>query len=193
MDNCYTHFEKMRLEALKSGIKLHVVSAFRSYNRQMEIWNRKYTDFTKQGLSPTASIFKIVEYSTLPGTSRHHWGTDIDLIDAAVKAPSNVLHADHFHGIGVFCKMKEWMNENAEKFGFYEVYTDLPARKGFKYEPWHFSFAPLSIPMLNAYLKLDIKSLIAQAQLNGKEYFDESFIENYINHHILDINPILLP
>ena len=29
-----------------------------------------------------AAIDKIIEYSTLPGTSRHHWGTDIDIIDA---------------------------------------------------------------------------------------------------------------
>jgi LAS superfamily LD-carboxypeptidase LdcB len=193
MDNAFDAFQKMSAEALKSGIKLQVVSGYRDFNRQMQIWNRKYNEFTQQGLSPRAAIDKIVEYSTIPGTSRHHWGTDIDLIDGAVPAPQSVLQEEHFHGLGVFCKMKEWMNENAEKFGFYEVYTDNHHRKGFKYEPWHFSYKPLSIPMLQAYMKLDVRTMIENTNINGRQHLSSQFIEDYINNHILDINPILLP
>jgi LAS superfamily LD-carboxypeptidase LdcB len=79
-------FEEMQKEARKAGIELEIVSAYRSYERQQRIWNRKYTSNAKQGLSPEKNIQKIIEYSTLPGTSRHHWGTDVDLIDGS-KAP----------------------------------------------------------------------------------------------------------
>ncbi len=193
IDTAYDTFQKMKNEALKSGIQLEVVSAYRSFNRQKEIWNRKYSTFTSQGLSPIGAINKIIEYSTIPGTSRHHWGTDIDLIDSAVQRPNNVLLEKHYIDEGVFCRMKEWMDQNASKFDFYEVYTNTPGRKGFKYEPWHFSYAPLSKPMLKTYLNIDILALIKNLNIQGSTHFSNQFIEDYIKNHILDIHPILLP
>ena len=32
-------------------------------------------------LEPKKAISEIIRFSTVPGTSRHHWGTDIDIID----------------------------------------------------------------------------------------------------------------
>ncbi|MEZ4778425.1 MAG: M15 family metallopeptidase [Flavobacteriaceae bacterium] len=184
--------QKMKAEAAKENINIEVVSAYRSFQRQMEIFEGKYITFTSEGLSPIQSIEKIIEYSTIPGTSRHHWGTDLDLIDGNAKRPENVLVASHFHGNGPFCKMKEWMNQHAESFGFYEVYTDNPNRKGFKYEPWHFSYAPVSIPMLQAYKKLKLKEILSEEKVKGSEHFTEAFIEKYRTENILDINPKLL-
>ncbi len=67
-------FEKMKKAALLVGIDIKVVSGFRSYERQRAIWNGKYKANRQAGLSPEENIQKIIEYSTLPGTSRHHWG-----------------------------------------------------------------------------------------------------------------------
>lgn len=185
-------FERMAEAARESGIKIEVVSAFRSFERQKQIFEGKYKRFTGQGLSPEEAITKIIEYSTIPGTSRHHWGTDIDLIDANPPRPEAVLEARHFHGEGPFCKFKEWMNEHAEKFGFYEVYTDLPDRRGFKYEPWHFSYAPVSIDLLKAYRQLDIKQIMLEEEVLGATFFTDDFIEKYKQENVLDINPALL-
>jgi LAS superfamily LD-carboxypeptidase LdcB len=188
-----TAFEKMRLAAAEEGIAIEVVSAFRSFQRQKEIFEGKYARFTAQGLSPLAAIKKIIEYSTIPGTSRHHWGTDLDLIDAnAQPRPESVLQAKHFHGKGVYCRLKEWLDRNANQFGFYEVYTDNANRKGFKYEPWHMSYAPVSKPMLEAYKKLDVQQILKEEQIKGAEYFSDEFIRSYRSEHILDINPQLL-
>ena len=74
-------FVAMREAALEEGIEIEIVSAYRSYERQKFIWNRKFYSNAKKGISPMENINKIIEYSTLPGTSRHHWGTDIDIID----------------------------------------------------------------------------------------------------------------
>lgn len=185
-------FDKMCEAASKSGFKIEVVSAFRSFQRQKQIFEGKYKRFTAQGLKPEDAIAKIIEYSTIPGTSRHHWGTDIDLIDGNATRPESVLQARHFHGEGPFCKFKEWMNEHAESFGFYEVYTDLPERKGFKYEPWHFSYAPVSIGLLKAYRELDIKQIMLEEDVLGATYFTDNFIEQYKLENVLDINPDLL-
>ncbi len=180
-------------EAAKSeGINIEVVSAYRSFQRQKEIFEAKYNLFTSQGDSPTEAIERIIEYSTIPGTSRHHWGTDLDLIDASAPRPKSVLQADHFHGKGPFCKFKEWMDKHAESFGFYEVYTNNAQRKGFAYEPWHFSYAPVSKPMLTAYKKLDVKAILTEEKILGHEHFTDDFIAKYRKENILDINPSLL-
>jgi LAS superfamily LD-carboxypeptidase LdcB len=185
-------FLKMKTAAEKEGFAIEVVSSYRSFDRQREIFERKYTQFTKQGLSPEQAINKIIEYSTIPGTSRHHWGTDIDIIDANAPRPKSVLQEKNFYGNGPFCKMKEWLNMHAEKFGFFEVYTNNKNRKGFEYEPWHFSYAPVSIPMLKAYKELDVKAIIQAEKIKGSDYFSNEFIAKYRRENILDINPKLL-
>ncbi|MBT8303062.1 MAG: M15 family metallopeptidase [Bacteroidia bacterium] len=186
-------FLKMKSAAAESGIDIKVVSSYRNYAHQNRIWERKYRKFTKDGMSPIDAIKKIVEYSTIPGTSRHHWGTDIDIVDDAVKQPKNLLAADHFHDDGPFCKLKEWLDEHSETYGFYLVYTDNANRNGFKYEPWHLSYKALSIDYLAEYKKLDLLEMLQKEQLLGSEYFTKEFLESYISDNILDINPALLP
>ena len=82
--------------------------------------------------------------------------------------------------------------ENANSFGFYEVYTNDANRKGFKYEPWHFSYAPVSKPMLIEYKKLDVKKILQQENILGSEHFTDAFIGQYRKQNILDINTELL-
>ena len=92
---------------------------------------------------------------------------------------------------GIFFKVKQWMNSNSEKFGFYITYNNDPERKGFEHEPWHYSYAPVSKKMLALFLKSDLKKLIKKDEINGSEHFTEEFIEKYKNENILDINPNL--
>jgi len=188
----YDAFLKMKAAAAKDGIDMYVVSSYRSYAHQNRIWERKYKRYTKQGLAPMQVLKKIIEYSTIPGTSRHHWATDIDIIDKNSTYSGDVLVPKKFHGDGPFCKLREWMEKNANTFDFYIVYTDVNGRKGFNYEPWHYTYAPLSIPMLKEYRKLNIKEMLQEAKLMGSEHFTEEFINSYIKENILDINPVLL-
>ncbi|NER18618.1 M15 family metallopeptidase [Spongiivirga citrea] len=188
----YEAYMKMCKAALKDGIEIKAVSSYRNYDHQNRIWTRKYNRFTKEGLSPIRAIRKIVEYSTIPGTSRHHWGTDIDIIDGSKKVEGDVLVASKFHGNGPFCKLREWLDKHSLEFGFHTVYTSNANRKGFKYEPWHLSYAAISRPMLKQYRKLDVKSMLQQEKLIGSEHFTADFINQYINENILDINPELL-
>lgn len=186
--------DKMKKAAAKDNIKIEVVSAYRSFQRQKEIFEGKYQRFTGQGMTPEQAVEKIIEYSTIPGTSRHHWGTDLDLIDANAPRPTNVLVPENFHGNGPYCNFKTWLNNNSEKFGFFEVYTDNGNRKGFKYEPWHFSYAPVSIPMLKEYQqKIDVKKMLSEENIRGNEHFSDAFLSRYIQENIMDINPRLLP
>ncbi len=185
-------FFNMKKAAAKEGINLQVVSSYRSYAHQKRIWERKYKRFTKQGLSPIQAIEKIIQYSTIPGTSRHHWGTDLDIIDGNQKRPKSSLLQENFESKGVYYKQKIWMDKHAQSYGFYLVYTSELTRKGFKYEPWHYTYAPLSIPMLKAYKNIDIHQELQQSNVLGSQYFSEEFIKKYIFENILDINPSLV-
>ena len=74
--NTLIAFNKMYKAAKEDGIDIKIVSGFRDFERQMFIWNNKYKKYTTEyKLSPTKAIEEIIRFSTIPGTSRHHWGT----------------------------------------------------------------------------------------------------------------------
>ena len=187
----YESYERMRQAAAKEGIDIKVVSAHRSYNRQREIWNAKYKTLTLQGLPAKDVIQEIITYSTLPGTSRHHWGTDIDIIDNANPQSGDVLLAEKFYGDGPSSALRSWMNQNAADYGFLEVYTDHPNRKGFAHEPWHYTYHYLSKAYLEILTNHAISEIAKDEQLLGREFLDAEFFKNYTAENLLDINPIL--
>ena len=116
--------------------------------------------------------------------TRHYAGRSIEM--------DHVVVTDEHRNSGIGKKLMNYVYEYAAEFGFYETYTDNALRKGFAYEPWHFSYAPVSIPMLQAYKKLDLKQLVLEEKILGAEHFSEAFIERYRANNILDINPKLL-
>ena len=138
------------------------------------------------------AIEKIIEYSTIPGTSRHHWGTDLDIIDAEPPEEGDVLLPHKFHDNGPYNTLREWMETHAKDYGFFLPYNRDENRSGFKYEPWHYSFAPKSIPMLRQYLELDHAQLMLTADLNGAECLSQEFLNSYIKSHVMGIDPSLL-
>ena len=188
----YDAFINMKAEAKKSNIALKVVSSYRDFNHQKSIWERKYKSYISQGLTEENAIKKIIEYSTIPGTSRHHWGTDLDIVDGNVKQPKNILNPQNFEANASYGNFKNWMDANANNFGFFLVYTNEENRKGFKYEPWHYSYKPLAFQFLSDYRQLNLIEILQNENLLGSDYFSETFINNYLNEHILDINPDLL-
>ncbi len=186
-------FVAMQKGAQAEGFNIKMVSSYRSYARQKAIWERKYVKYTDQeGMEPLDAMAKIIEYSTIPGTSRHHWGTDIDIIDANAKVSGDVLVPSKFEEGGPFEGLKQWLDKCANDYGFYLVYTDNYFRKGFKYEPWHYSYAPISKPMLKQYRKLNLLKILSEADVLGAKHYTRAFLMDYIHHNILDINPELL-
>jgi len=186
-------FERMKAYASKAGFDILVVSSYRSFSDQKRIWNNKYDRFTKQGDSPQEAISRIIEYSTIPGTSRHHWGTDIDIVDGSKDVSGDRLLPGLFGDGKPYGEFKKWLNLNASNYGFKVVYTNQPGRKGFKYEPWHFSYEPLSKGYLKKYMKVGFNDFLKGLDIKGREHLTDSFINQYWTENMLDINPILKP
>lgn len=173
--------EKMKTAALKKGVRIDVVSAYRGFEHQNRLWERKFRKYKNQGLSTKQAVLKVTEYTAIPGTSRHHWGTEVDLRDYSKHNSPNLRSQKD-------SKYEKWMQENAHKFGFYLAYTDNKFRKGYKFESWHYSYREISKPLLIEYLKLDISKILKQEHILGNQIFTKKFIQEYINEHVLGIN-----
>lgn len=188
----YDAYQKMKLAAKNDGVDMRCVSGYRSFERQKLIWNRKYKRFTEiEKMTPEKSIHKIITYSTIPGTSRHHWGTDLDIVDNGVSVSAPLLDPKKYEEEGPYGALKKWMDAHANRFGFYLVYTNSSSRKGFYYEPWHYTYRPLSKSLLKQFMKSNIRSIIKNENIMGYEYMTDVFIEKYIQENILDINPLV--
>ena len=136
-------FERMRDAAQKDSVVLIVLSGARSFEQQKAIWERKWNNLQNQ--SPKEKALKILKYSSMPMSSRHHWGTDIDL---------NSLENDYFEK-GKGLKIYRWLIKNAAEYGFCQVYSDknVSGRTGYEMEKWHWSYMPFSRQLLERYNK----------------------------------------
>ncbi|MGV6846653.1 MAG: M15 family metallopeptidase, partial [Lutibacter sp.] len=163
------------------------VSAYRSFQRQKKIFESKYNRFTQQGLTPKDAIEKIIEYTTIPGTSRHHWGTEIDIVDANGKILKPSLQVKNYETNGVYNKLKIWMNANSERYGFYLVYTNNVNRAGFNYEPWHYTYHQISKKYLNYFINHCLFNL-KQNKIFGNQYLKPQFLKKYSQKYLKGIN-----
>lgn len=189
----YKEFNRMKMAAWNDGIGIRTISSYRSYADQKRIFERKFQAFTKEGDSGEDAIERIIEYSTLPGTSRHHWGTDIDIVQAGQTVDGDSLLEEHFEPGGAFRALKEWLDQNATDFDFYLVYTKDANRKGFNYEPWHLSYAPESVNLLKNYLRKKVINRVLAQKVIGYDHLSEDRLNRYQEEHLLGINPKLLP
>lgn len=142
--DAYEAFKQMHDAALNDGVKLTIISATRNFESQKGIWEAKWTgarlvddqDISKTISDPKQRALKILEYSSMPGSSRHHWGTDVDLND---------LNDAHFQS-GEGKKTYEWLRKHASEYGFCQPYSpkgpDRP--EGYNEEKWHWSYMPVS-------------------------------------------------
>jgi LAS superfamily LD-carboxypeptidase LdcB len=159
-------FLDLRAAASKSDIDLVAVSSFRDFEHQLLIWNDKFHGrrplldrdggvLDRSVMTEEQLVRAILLWSALPGASRHHWGTDIDVIDRAALAPGQrpQLVPAEYSAAGVFNRLAAWLPGHCEAYGFFLPYDR--DRGGVRPEPWHLSFAPVSSTALPA-LTIDL-------------------------------------
>ena len=173
-----TPFLSLRRAAAQAGFDLAPQSAYRDFDRQLRIWNAKFNGeaavndasgrpIAALALPPSERIDAILRWSALPGASRHHWGTDLDLIDRAAIPPGYrvQLIAQEYAPPGPFGPLAAWLEANAARFGFFRPYRGVLS--GVQPEPWHFSFAPLAEPARRALSVAELRDALRGAPLAG--------------------------
>lgn len=194
-----TDFTALQAAAKQHGFTLHIASAFRSFERQLMIWNNKYSGITAildkdetvidiNKISEKDKLYKVLHWSALPSASRHHWGTDIDVYDPTLlpKGQSLQLQKSEYLNDGYFSELTEWLSQNIQQFGFYRPYQkDLG---GVAQEPWHISYFPLAERFLSQ-LDLDlISNRIMSHSVLGKSLILEELPTIY-KQYIGNLNP----
>lgn len=167
-------FKKMYAAAEKDGISLKIISSTRNFERQKEIWEGKWARFATEQPDPKKRALKILEYSSMPGSSRHHWGTDIDLND---------LNNRTFEKGGVHQKTYDWLSAHAQEYGFCQPYT-AGRPSGYYEEKWHWSYTPLSKPLLEQY-----KNSLSDADIGGFKGADTAKEIEIVKNYVLGIAP----
>ena len=166
-------FDQMYNAAFKDGIKLVIISGTRSFNHQKYIWDRKWAK-NIQKMDSISAVKEIMKYSSMPSTSRHHWGTDVDL---------NSLENSSFEK-GEGKKIFDWLVANAFKYGFHMTYDNQEEtnRTGYKMEIWHWSYMPISKKFLiqfNEYIKCENISSFKGSKFACHQ--DVDVIKNFVN------------
>jgi LAS superfamily LD-carboxypeptidase LdcB len=176
-------FFQMREATKTDNIILKIVSGTRNFDAQKYIWEGKWNGTT---LADGKNIFKdfpnelerfneILKYSAVPGTSRHHWGIEIDINN------SDTRYYKTEKGMAEYT----WLVKNAPLFGFCQPYTLKGSARptGYYEEKWHWSYKPISKDLTNEY-----KQLIKEKDLVG--FLGDQYVvgQSLIDDYVLGIN-----
>lgn len=147
--------ELLKCEAASQGFTLMLASGYRNFERQCHIWNSKVAGtrplldihelpLDPTSLSPKALVFAILRWSALPGTSRHHWGTDFDIYEATALQDKRLeLSVAETQRDGIFYDFYTWLDQYlSQQTTFIRPYRYDTG--GVSPEPWHLSFSPLA-------------------------------------------------
>lgn len=184
----------LKSAAISAGFELEIASGFRSFDRQLSIWNRKFlgelsvkdtlnNKVDMSLLNDKEKTYAILLYSALPGTSRHHWGTDIDIY--APNLLPNDAHLElepwEYQESGYFYTLSNWLNNNAKSFGFYFPYKEY--KGGVAAEPWHLSHIKTSGKFSEALSLKALRQIITQSEIAGKSTILEN-LSSIMESHI---------
>ena len=179
----YAAFVEMHAAAAQDGVTLTIISAMRTFDHQRRIWENKWHG--RQILhgnirataidDPVERSLEILRFSAMPGTSRHHWGTDIDL---------NSLNNSYFES-GQGRRVYEWLQAHASSFGFCQPYTSHGAGRtaGYEEEKWHWSYKPVASQYLKAF-----RELVTIEDITGFDGWETAREIGVIERYVLDVN-----
>ena len=150
-------FQGLQQSAVKNGFNLQPASSFRDFARQQLIWNGKFSGERKVHddfgialelgqLDDWQKCLAILRWSALPGASRHHWGTEIDIFDPDLLPQGQTLQLEpwEYEKGGYFFELSEFLTENLPHFDFALPFMQMPKNKKIGREPWHISYLPLA-------------------------------------------------
>jgi LAS superfamily LD-carboxypeptidase LdcB len=173
-------FLAMKADAAGAGIDIAITSAFRDFEAQQRIWNLKWSGqralYDPDGnlrehasLAPEALMEAILCWSALPGASRHHWGSEIDVVDRAAMPEGyrvQLLPAEAAPG-GLFHPLHCWLDEHMARYGFFRPYRTYQG--GVHPEAWHLSYAPVSAVALQALTPELLAEAVQSSDMLGKD------------------------
>jgi LAS superfamily LD-carboxypeptidase LdcB len=195
-----TSFIALQSDARKRGFDIGILSGFRDFDLQLQVWNRKVNGqseilnahgepWDRTDASGQEIYEAITRWIAVPGSSRHHWGTDIDIFDRSSVTPDYKvrLEPSEFATTGPFGPFSKWLTnliENGKSHGFFRPYDIY--RGGVAVEPWHLSYGSVSSVYLDQFDLDTFRNAIQNSEVLLKKEILEN-IESYFNTHIKNV------
>jgi zinc D-Ala-D-Ala carboxypeptidase len=160
------------------NIPFIVVSATRNYVYQNSIWQRKWNALLPKLSDPQKIAKEILQYSSMPGTSRHHWGTDIDITSVS---------SEYFQYDPKGIILYKWLQENMPKYGFCQAFNE--GRKGgYQPEEWHWSYKPIASQYIAEYKAILEHYPNTITQVLDFIGHDKIELEKLVKEYVLTVN-----
>ncbi|GMQ47373.1 M15 family metallopeptidase [Vibrio sp. 10N] len=183
--------------AKEAGFELYLASGYRSFERQLAIWNNKMSGHTPildqnshpietKNMSDADKVQAILKWSALPGASRHHWGTDFDVYAGNLLPNNTRLQLEPWEYLeGHQREFFLWLSEQAPMHGFFFPYSkDLG---GVAMEPWHISHHQTSSACLAQFCCQQWRQVLQQSDILGREAI-LSELDSIYNQYVTNIN-----
>ena len=197
--NIVNDFVALQSAAASAGFDLCIASSFRDFNRQSAIWNAKFSNkrvvlnkaqqaVELNSLSDIEKCTAIMLYSALPGASRHHLGTDLDIFDKSAVSDDYELQLtpDEYQHGGPFAELSQWLDTHLAEFGFYRPYQhDLG---GVAPELWHISHIAQSEQLMRHLSVEVLHNCIKESDLLGKDAILTHLPDLY-ERFVLNVSP----
>lgn len=147
--------KQMLSEAGAEGLNLYICSAYRSYEKQREVFDLTMQEWIYQGYSPLNAYEETKKSVAVPGTSEHASGLALDITSAQYR------ELDEKQAETAESK---WLAQNSWKYGFILRYPPEKASvTGIIYEPWHYR-----------YVGKEAAKEITERGITLEEYLEES-------------------
>jgi len=195
---------QLLIAAKSDDIEISIISSYRSFERQLSIWNEKWQGyrqvFSRHGrplniaqMSDMEKYKAISLWSALPGLSRHHWGTDLDIFSASAISQGHKVELipEEFSTKGVCSELNNWLEKNLSKYGFFRPYLNY--QQGVSAEAWHISHISTSDQILKNYPFEQCLEMLNQSGIKSKPFICDKF-EHYKTQYFLNIcqAPVIL-
>ena len=143
---CVEALRELITAARAAGLTCELNSSYRDMDTQIYLWNRRYDDYISQGYSEEEAYRLTARRVAYPGTSEHHTGLAIDIVELV---KDGTLYA--------------WFNEHAWEYGFTVRYKgEKETLTGIKDEPWHLR-----------YVGKEMAQILQERDLCVEEYWNE--------------------
>lgn len=180
-----------------ADLPIKVISHWRSFDHQAAIWQKKWRGerplldkhskpLMIDQLTEQQKLEALCFWSALPGTSRHHWGTDFDIfLSEPIAHGHNVeLVQSEFDNGGVCEPLNHWLDKHLTEFDFYRPYSEY--RGGVCPEPWHISYRPVAETLLNEIRATEVALLVRQCNLPGGETLLNE-LQDYLQNYVFNV------
>ena len=129
---CYPDLQDMMDACRAAGLSPVICSAYRSYEKQEELYQKKVDKLTAQGYSRSSAEAEAAKEVALPGTSEHQLGLALDIVDSSYQVLDKAQEET---------SAQKWLMEHSWEYGFILRYPSGSSElTGIIYEPWHYRY-----------------------------------------------------